>query len=772
MMIGNFNEEAQTILINAKDEMLKLGHPYIGTEHLLLAILSSDSNVSNRLSNYNLSYNNFKEELCRVVGTTDKKSEYFLYTPLLRKVLENAVMDSRDNNDGEVTLEHLFFAMLEEGEGIAIRVLIGMGIDIESMYDDFSFSLIKKCKKNKKKKLMIYDLGTDITMEAKDGKLDPVIGRDKEVKRVMEILCRRTKNNPILIGDAGVGKTSIVEELSRLIANEEVPSSLLGKKIISLDMATMVAGTKYRGEFEERMKKVIKELEDNNDIILFIDEIHTLVGAGGAEGAIDASNILKPALARGKIRCIGATTTEEYKKFIEKDSALERRFQKVLIEEPTIDETRNILTNIKGIYEKYHNVVISEATIDTIITLSEKYIFDRNRPDKEIDVLDEVCSRVSMKENDNDIKIRDIKKKISELEQEKNDYIIGNKVDMAYDVRKRETKLISALNETLLFNKNDKNVVTINDIAMVINNRTNTPIYEIVSSSINSIIEIRDTLKSKIIGQDKAIDNLIDVTKRIKLGYNGKCYSIMFVGPSGVGKSMLAKEYAKLLVGENNFIRLDMSEYADSASVNKILGSSPGFVGYDDNKNILEEVRNKPNAVILLDEIDKAHTTVINLFYQILEEGEIKNAKGITVKFNNTVVIMTTNIGFEKNTIGFNKINEGSVSSALKNNFSTAFVNRIDNVFLFSRLNETDIEDIVKLRLDEIKKKHKNINISYDDNLIKEIVNKCEFYDFGARKVGKIISKNVENVIIDAIFNSEDSIYIESLDKEKNITIL
>ena len=325
------------------------GHPYIGTEHLLLSILNTDSNITERLNNYDLYYDNFKEELSKVVGTSKKKSEYFLYTPLLRKVIESAIMDSKDNNDGEVTIEHLFFSMLEEGEGIAIRILIGMDIDIESMYDDFSTSLIKKSKKNKKKKLLIDDLGVDLTNEAKNGKLDPVIGREKEVRRVMEILCRRTKNNPILIGEAGVGKTAIVEELSRLIANEGVPSGLIGKRVISLDMATMVAGTKYRGEFEERMKKVLKEIEDNTEIILFIDEIHTLVGAGGAEGAIDASNILKPSLARGKIRCIGATTTEEYKKFIEKDSALERRFQKVFVEEPSINETKNILFNIRNI---------------------------------------------------------------------------------------------------------------------------------------------------------------------------------------------------------------------------------------------------------------------------------------------------------------------------------------------------------------------------------------------------------------------------------------
>lgn len=770
-MIGNFNEEAQTVLINAKKEMLELGHPYIGTEHLLLSILKSDSNINDRLGNYNLNYNNFKDELCRVVGTTEKKSEYFLYTPLLRKVLENAVIDSRENNDGEVTLEHLFFSMLEEGEGIAIRVLIGMGIDIEGLYDEFSTSLIKKCKKNKKKKLLIYDLGTDITQEAREGKLDPVIGREKEVKRVMEILCRRTKNNPILIGEAGVGKTAIVEELSRLIANDDVPSCLAGKKIISLDMATMVAGTKYRGEFEERMKKVIKEIEDNNDIILFIDEIHTMVGAGGAEGAIDASNILKPALARGRIRCIGATTTLEYKKFIEKDSALERRFQKVLAEEPSVEDTKNILINIKDIYEKFHNVIISEEMIDAIIFLSEKYIFDRNRPDKEIDVLDEVCSRVGIKENDTLIKVKDIKKEISDIEKKKNSYILDNNIDMAYKMRKRETELMSFLNETYLSNKIE-NVVDISDIAMVINNRTNIPIYEIVSSDISSISDIKNRLKNKIIGQDKIIDNILNITKRIKFGYGGKCYSMMFVGASGVGKSMLAKEYAKNLVGENNFIRLDMSEYSDATSVNKILGSSPGYVGYDDNKNILEEIRNKPNSVILLDEIDKAHPSVINLFYQILEEGKIKNSKGTTIRFDNVIIIMTTNKGFENNSIGFNKSLESGVHSSLKNYFSAAFVNRLDDIIIFNRLSTYDVEKIINLKLNALKEKYKSVEINYSDSLIKQIVDVSEFYEFGARRLEKIISRDIESVVINTIINKEKNVNIESLEYEKNITLL
>ena len=613
---------------------------------------------------------------------------------------------------------------------------------------------------------MIYDLGFDMTSNAKDGLVDPVIGRNKEVKRVMEILCRRTKNNPILIGEAGVGKTAIVEELSRLIANDEVPSNLMGKKVISLDMATMVAGTKYRGEFEERMKKVIKELEENDDIILFIDEIHTLVGAGGAEGAIDASNILKPALARGKIRCIGATTIDEYKKFIEKDSALERRFQKIYIKEPSIEETLNILNNLKPIYEKYHNVIVSDSVINSIVTLSEKYIFDRNRPDKQIDILDEVCSMVSMKDNKDIIKKRNLKKEIERLGEEKNSYIIDNNIDKAYDIRKKETELLSILNELELTSVRDKNEITIEDVAFVINSRTNTPIYEVMEDVSSGIIGLKNDLKSKIIGQDKAIDSLIEMTKRIKFGCNDRVYSFLFVGPTGVGKTALAKWYANNIVGESNFIRLDMSEYGDSTSVNKILGSSPGYVGYDDNKNILEEVRNKPNSVILLDEIDKAHPSVINLFYQILDEGKIKNSKGIEVRFNNAIIIMTSNVGFEINSIGFNK--KDNTLSSLKNSFSNAFINRIDNVIVFNRLSKTNIKDIINIKLDDIKNKYKSVNISFMDNLVNDIVSVCVYEEFGARRLDKIINSKVENKIIDVIMNKGKEIIIDSI--KENIT--
>lgn len=770
-MIGNFSDEAQNILNNAKIEMNSLGHPYVGTEHLLLSILNSDSDIVSRLNKYNLSYNSFKGELCKVVGVTDKKNEYFLYTPLLRRVISSSVIDAKENNDGEVTVEHLFFAMLEEGEGIAIRILVGMGIDIESLYDDFSISLVRSCKKSKNKKLLIYDLGVDLTNLAKNNKLDPVIGRDKEVKRVIEILCRRRKNNPILIGEAGVGKSAIVEEISRLIANDEVPSILMGKKVISLDMATMVAGSKYRGEFEERMKKVIKEIEDNDDIILFIDEIHTLVGAGGAEGAIDASNILKPALARGKIRCIGATTTMEYKKFIENDSALDRRFQRVVVEEPSTLETRNILINLKPIYEKYHNVILSDSMIDTIIDLSERYVFDRNRPDKEIDIMDEVSSRVGIRECSNIGEIHCVKKRLDNLKKEKNGYIIDNNIDKAYDIRKKETELMSLLNEMELGNRGVKNEVLFEDVASVISDRTGVAIDELTDFNGTFVNNMALSLHSRIIGQDRVIDCLVDVTKKIKMGYRDKCYSFLFVGPSGVGKTEMAKYYASLLVGDDKFIRLDMSEYSDATSVNKILGSSPGYVGYDDNRNFLEEVRSKPNCVILLDEIDKAHPNVINLFYQILEDGKIRNAKGVTVRFDNAIIIMTSNSGFDRNYIGFNGSNSDNIISSLKSYFSLSFINRLDNIITFNRLGKNDIRCIISNRLDYIKNKYCDIDIILSDNIVDDIIIMGEYEEFGARNVLRIISRYIESDVIDAIINNKKEIVIDELDNKNNIVI-
>lgn len=765
-MLGNFSEEAQIVLNNAKEEMRDLKHPYVGTEHLILAILKEKNIISDKLNIYGINYDSFKKEIVNIIGRGTKETELFLYTPLLKKIIENAIIDSKDNSNGEVDIENLFISLLEEGEGIAIRIFIKMEVNMDDLYESFVLKKNKKSKNKRNKKLLIEELGVNLTDKAKNNELDPVIGREKEVSRLLEILCRRTKNNPILIGEPGVGKTAIVEELCNLIVTNKVPDSIKNKKVISLDMASAVAGTKYRGEFEERIKKLLKEIEEDENIILFIDEIHTLVGAGGAEGAIDASNILKPALARGKIKCIGATTISEYKKFIEKDGALERRFQKIIVESPSKEETKEILLKLRPIYEKYHKVKISNSVIDDILNLTEKYIYERNEPDKSIDILDEVCSKVRI----NNINIRSeldiLKDKLRELNKLKNDYIIENNLEKAYKYRKEEKEILSKINKFQLETKgvNKYKEVTIEDVANVINTKTKIPVYEILQDNTKVIKNIEKQLKGKIIGQEDAINKLMNITKRIKLGYkDNKVYSLMFVGPSGVGKSMLAKIYAKALVGETDLIRLDMSEYSDSMSINKIIGSAPGYVGYDDNINILEKVRNKPNSVILLDEIDKAHPKIINLLYQVLEEGEVKDAKGNTIRFDNNIIIMTTNIGYEFNNVGFNVEHENQIISALKSEFKIAFINRIDGIVNFNKLTEENIRKIIKNELLKLQNKYSKHKINISKNVIQEIVKLSNYKDFGARKVNKIITSNVENIIIDNIIDNKVEININSI---------
>lgn len=759
-MIGNFSYEAQNTLIEAKEEMMKLNHPYIGTEHLMLSILNNQNFISKLLNNKKVTYEIFKEKLINLMGIGNKKNVFNIYTPLLKKVIENSILLSKDNEEKEISLENLFIALLELKEGIALRILVNLDIDLDELYKQFKMN--EKNNKNNKK-LILEELGTDLTKLAKKNELDPVYGREKECQRIIEILSRRTKNNPLLIGKAGVGKTAIVEELSRKIVKGEVCDKLLNKRIISLDMASVVAGTKYRGEFEERMKKIIKELENNNDIILFIDEIHTLVGAGGAEGAIDASNILKPALARGKIKCIGATTINEYKKSIYTDSALDRRFQKVTIEEISKEETKKILLKIKPLYEKYHNTIIDNDIIDLILELSDKYIYNRNRPDKEIDLLDEVCAKVNSKKISK-ININQLKEKINKITKEKNDYILNNEIKKALELRKKEVKLISKLNDISLKKENKKNKVTKEDIYSIINNKTNIPMYEINKDNLKTIKKLQENLYSNIIGQDKAIEELLNITKRIKLGFKeNKCYSYMFIGPTGIGKTMLSKIYASSLVGENNIIKLDMSEYSDSTSVNKIIGASPGYIGYSDNKNILEEIKDKPNAVIILDEIDKAHPKVIDLLYQILEDNQLKTSSGELVKFNNNIIIMTSNIGFERKGLGFNNNVNNNVLNELSNEFNKAFINRIDNIIIFNQLNKKDIYKIIKIKLNKIKNKFKNLNITFKEKLIEEIINEINYQEYGARKIDKVIYSYIENIIIDKILLNENNIVIDKL---------
>lgn len=766
-MSGNFTEDTRRILTNARKEMYELKHPYIGSEHLLLAILKEKNDISRKLAEYKLDYEKLKTEIIKIVGVGSKASEWFLYTPLLKRIIENSIIDSKENNNGCVTVEHLFASMLEEGEGVAIRIMLGMNIDLDELYSDFSYKLVNHNKGKKNKKLLLEELGTDLTKKAINGELDPVIGREQEIKRVLEILSRRTKNNPLLIGEAGVGKTAIVEELSKMIASGEVPLSLKNKRIISLDMATAVAGTKYRGEFEERIRKILKEIEDNDDIILFIDEIHTLVGAGGAEGAIDASNIFKPALARGKLRCIGATTIDEYKKYIEADSALERRFQKVSIEVPNKETVREILMKLKNIYEKFHLVIISDEIIDLIIDLSEKYIYDRNQPDKAIDLLDEVCAKVSLTESKEFKKYNSLTKELQQILKNKNNAIIESRFDEAANYKEKENILMDKINklELALYKKDKYNIVTKDDVAKVVNIKTKIPVYELLNDNISVIEDLEKNLQEAIIGQNKAIDNVVKIAKRIKLGFNdeNRCYAMLFCGPTGIGKTNLAKIFGENLVGKENVIKLDMGEYAEDHSISKIIGAPPGYVGYSDNKNVLEIIRNKPYSVLILDEIEKATPNIINLFFQILDDGKIKDSCGREVRFDNVTIIMTSNIGFNDIEIGFNKNSNDVVLTKLKEYFSLPFINRIDNVIIFNKLTYDDIYKITDRKLSNLRNKYseKKIRLRFSKELIPSIIKESNYEEFGARKIDKIIKDNIENQIIEEVINGKKNILVK-----------
>lgn len=749
-MFGKFSEEAQRVLVDAQKEMSELKHPYIGSEHLLLAILKNNQDLVNKFKKYKITYKSFKEELINLVGIGDNTPDLLLYSTTLKTILENVIIESRETGD-EISVNELLLSLLNEGEGKAIRILLSLGVDINKLYSDISEK--RKIKQKKSKKLIVEELGVDLTKRAKNNELDPVIGRDIELNRVIEILSRRTKNNPLLIGEAGVGKTAIAEELARRIVSGNVPMPLKNKRIISVDMACTVAGTKYRGEFEERIKKMVKELEDNDDVIIFIDEIHTLVGAGGAEGAIDASNILKPALARGKLKLIGATTISEYKKFIEKDNALDRRFQKVFVEEPDKSNLKNILMNLKSIYEAYHGVKIEEKLIDKIIELSDRYIYDRCEPDKSIDILDEVCTKVSLKEAKEEKEIIKLSDCLTKIQKEKNNAIINQNYDKAYSLKEDEEELQSKINKLKLdyMRKEKVKKVKLKDIVEVVSSKTKIPINEISKDYITSINEIEKTLKGNIIGQDEAIDKLIDISKKIKLGIKDKnrSYSVLFCGSTGTGKTYLSKLFAENLVGKNNVIKLDMSEYSESISINKIIGSPAGYVGYDDNKNILEEIRNKPYSVLILDEIEKAHKSVLNFFLNILDEGNCKDSSGKTVRFDNVLIIMTSNAYVSKSLMGFNK---NTTNNSLEDFFSKEFINRIDEIVPFNKFTEEDINKIIIKEANKCYKKYNSENIISLD-MINRIIKESNYEEYGVRKLCKAVRKEIENQIVCNIFS-------------------
>ena len=732
-MFSRFTDNAQKVLIMSKKEMQELKHPYVSSEHLLLSILHySSPELIAFFNTYNLVYSNFKEEIIRIIGVGNKESRWFLYTPLLKKIIENAILDSKD--DGSlVTVERLFISLLEEGEGVANRIMMGMNVDLDGLYDKFSHQFLHE-KFGNNVKLYIDDFSVDITEQARNGEFDPVIGRDEKIRQVIEILLRRKKNNPLLIGEAGVGKTALVEELARRISLGLVPNELKNMRILSVSVASLVAGTKYRGEFEERLSKMIEELEHISNIILFIDEIHTIVGAGGAEGAIDASNILKPYLARGKLKVIGATTKQEYIKFLEGDKAFDRRFQKVILEEATLDETKQILVNLKDIYENFHNIEISDSILSMIVDLSDRYLSFGKQPDKSIDLLDEACSKAISLDTKSNKKMKLLQIELSDVMEKKNEFIIQQDFKNASVLREREKLLQSKLNKLELEEiNNEKKSLSIECVYDVIFSKTKIPIKKILSLDKNSI---KNKLSHVVLGQEEAISNILNVV--LKPNFKESPKSCLLVGQSGVGKTLLVKEYAKLLYSKESFIKIDMSEYRDVSSISKIIGSAPGYVGYNDRNTVLEKVKLNPYSIILLDEIEKAHPSVLKLFLQVLDDGIMTTSYGDAVSFKNCVIFMTSNLGFQKRSVGFIERKRSIVVDNLKSFLGVELFNRLDSVVLFRSFSDSDIEKIITLK---IKQRKPSISSSDLKKLILLVKNECEYLEFGARKIDKVLEQ-------------------------------
>ena len=705
-MFNNFGFIGSKILKDAEEERKNLSHPYVGSEHLLLAILKNKSKTKEILEDYGLTYKKFRQELIDIVGIPKKNIEVNLYTPLLKRILSSALSDAKENNKGVVTESHLIVALLDEGEGIAIRIMIGMNINIDDLYDE----LRVKPQDIKKEKLEIFNIGRVLNDKVEE--FDEVIGRDKEINEVIEVLLRKKKSNPLLIGPAGVGKTAIVEELARRINAKDVPYPLLNKKIIDLPMGDLVSGTKYRGEFEERLTKIIKEVIKNKDIILFIDEVHTMVNAGGAEGAINAGDILKPYLARGELKVIGATTTEEYERFIAKDKALERRFETIFVKEPTLDETKEILLGLKSSYENHHNIKITNKNIDDIVFLANKYLFKKKNPDKTIDLLDSICAYIKRKNILKEDLIA-LEQKVEALTKQKEKYVLDNLFDKALDTCLKLNEIEQEIN-ALKQNKSDE--ITYMDILKVIEQKSNIPLFINKDELLN---KIKEALFANILYEDKALNKLID---NLKIFYNNeRSLKLLLTGPSGVGKTSCVKILKE--VTKNNLIRLDMSEYKDQTSLSKLIGTHGGYIGYND-PFIFKEVKYNPYSIILVDELEKAHSSIINLFLQIMDEGFIHDAHGETIDFSHTLIIMTSNVGGKEN-VGF--INQGS--EELQEFFSEEFLGRFDDIISFNKITKEQALTFLKTKL-------KDDTINYE-----ELLKDTSYEKYGFRYLKKLIDK-------------------------------
>ena len=795
-MIYKFTKRAEKAIEIANKIAVEFGHNYIGTEHLLYGLIKEGNGVASRvLMSQGATTEKVEEEINILVGKSQNKESTILgFTPRTKRVIENAFLETKKTGSDYIGTEHLLIGIVKESDSIAVRIMLDININPPKIYNEILKILNETntennlMKKENIKNIGSYNqtqtlnqYGTDLTKKASEGKIDPVIGRNDEIERLIQILSRRMKNNPCLIGEPGVGKTAIVEGLAERIVFEDVPDNLKMKRIVSLDITSMVAGAKYRGDFEERIKKCLNEVKKATDIILFIDEIHTIVGAGAAEGAVDAANILKPLLSRGEIQLIGATTLNEYRKFIEKDSALERRFSPINVQEPSKEDTIKILEGLTDKYEAHHNVKITKEAIVAAVELSIRYINDRFLPDKAIDLIDEAASKIRIKSYKEPNNLKDIEEECISTEKEKEEAIKAQNFEKAALLRDNEKSLREKLEKEKQKwkNKSNKEILTLTqeDISEVVSNWTKIPIKRLTQDENEKLVNLEKLLHERVVGQNEAIETVAKAIRRGRVGLKDPkrpIGSFLFLGPTGVGKTELSKALAEVLFGnEDAIIRIDMSEYMEAHSVSKLIGSPPGYVGYDEAGQLTEKIRRNPYSVILFDEIEKAHQDVMNIMLQILDDGRLTDSSGRTINFKNTIIIMTSNVGArlitDRKTLGFTLNEEGKESdkeyedikkdvlAELKREFKPEFINRIDEIIVFHKLKKEEMKQIVDIMLKEVKKRMEaqNIKIDIEDDVKDKIIEKGSNINYGARPLKRTIQNMLENRIAEYILNGK-----------------
>lgn len=786
MLFGRLTERAQRVLAHAQEEAMRLNHSNIGTEHLLLGLMKEPEGIAAKvLDAFGITEEKVTKEVENLIGQGQEEVGAIHYTPRAKKVIELSMDEARKLNHTFVGTEHLLLGLIRENEGVAARVFANLDLNITKARAQVVKSLgspeqgSKNAQTTKNQATPTLDsLARDLTVIAEDGTLDPVIGRSDEITRVIEVLSRRTKNNPVLIGEPGVGKTAIVEGLAQAIVQNEVPETLKGKRVMSLDMGTVVAGTKYRGEFEERLKKVMEEIHQAGNIVLFIDELHTLIGAGGAEGAIDASNILKPALARGELQCIGATTLDEYRKYIEKDAALERRFQPVKVDEPNTEDSISILKGLRDRYEAHHRINISDEAIEAAVNMSDRYISDRFLPDKAIDLIDEASSKVRLRNYTTPPSLKELESELETVKKEKDAAVHSQEFENAANLRDKQTKLEKQLEDT----KNEwkkaqgeKNTcVTAEDIAVVVANWTGVPITKLNETESERLLNLESILHGRVIGQNDAVESISKAVRRARAGLKDPkrpIGSFIFLGPTGVGKTELARTLADAMFGEEDaMIRVDMSEFMEKHSVSRLVGSPPGYVGHDDGGQLTENVRRKPYSVILFDEIEKAHPDVFNILLQVLDDGHLTDSKGRKVDFRNTVIIMTSNVGAQElqnaKFVGFGAKESGpdyetirkTMMDELKQQFRPEFLNRVDDIIVFHKLEKSHLKEIVAKMAGNLTKRlsEQGIHITLSDSAQDKIADEGFDPEYGARPLTRAIQKNVEDNLSELILSGQD----------------